>query len=372
MGINQKIDNPVKSSPINSQPDHLVFIINKLGEIESWNDSSEIILGYEQDEIIGKHVGLIIKSDDLEKLTLQSSHSGYASNTVQLKKHNDTLINATVSLNAMLDKQDQVMGFLILIKNISEVTATTENKEKETPAQSSNNDCEEQLEHLKKEFELFSYSMSHDLNAPLRAIEGYVKLIEESLENQPDSETIECISHIQQNVKKMSSLIGNLLTLSRIATRELKMSEINMQELVHEVVTELSKQYDYKSKIVINHLHPITADYSLMNLVFFHLASNAIKFSSKTNAPIVEIFSEKNHDKITYVVRDNGIGLDVSKADKLFITFQKLHHLDDLEGTGMGLMIVKRIIDKHNGNVGVKSEPGKGAEFHFSLPINKP
>lgn len=371
MGINQKIDNPGRSSSTNSQLDHMVFIIDKQGNIESWNDSAEIILGYQQEEVIGKHIGFMINNHELEKLIQQSSNSGYASNELQLKKRNDLLINATVSLNAMLDKQDQVMGFLILIKNINEVKASPENIEKDSPSQLPNNDCEEQLEHLKKEFELFSYSMSHDLNAPLRAIEGYIKLMEENLGNQADSEATEYISHIQHNVKKMASLIGNLLTLSRIATRELKLSEINMQELVHEVVEELSKQYDYKSKIVINDLHPITADYSLMNLVFFHLASNAIKFSSKTNSPTVEILSEKRNDQITYIVKDNGMGLDVNKADKLFITFQKLHHIDELEGTGMGLMIVKRIIDKHNGNVGVKSEIGKGAEFHFSLPVIK-
>lgn len=369
MGINQKIDNPGRSSSFDSQPDHLVFIIDKLGNIESWNDPAQIVLGYQQDEVIGKHVGLIINNNELEKLVNQSLKSGYASKGLQLKKRDGLLVNATASLNVMLDKQDQAMGFLILIKNINEVKTVNENTEKEILPKELNNNCEAQLEHLKKEFELFSYSMSHDLNSPLRAIEGYVKLMEEYFDNKLDAETEEYIKHIQHNVKKMSSLIGNLLTLSRIATRELKTSEINMQELVHEVVQELNKKYEYKSKILINNLHSITADYSLINLVFFHLASNAIKFSSKINTPKIEIFSKKNDDQITYVVKDNGMGMDMNKADKLFITFQKLHNMDDIEGTGMGLMIVKRIIDKHNGNISVKSEPGKGAEFRFTLPI---
>jgi len=367
MGISQKIDNPGNSSPTNSQPDHLIFIINKQENIESWNDSAEIILGYHQGEIIRKHISFIINNGDLKELIHQSSNSGYASANVQLKKCNDKLINATVSLNSMLDKQNQIMGFLVLVKNINEVKTTVGYTE-EKLTQTSNNNCEEQLEHLKKEFELFSYSMSHDLSAPLRAIEGYVKLLEDDFSEQPNPEVTESITHIQYNVKKMAALISNLLTLSRIATRELKMSEINMQELVREVVEELSKQYECKPNITINDLHPATADYSLMNLVFFNLASNAIKFSSRQTPPIIEIYSEKTEQNIVYVVKDNGIGLDMEKADKLFITFQRLHNIE-LEGTGMGLMIVKRIIDKHKGNVGVKSEPGKGAEFHFSLPV---
>lgn len=372
MNINQKIENHTGRSSLNSQPQHTVFIINNKGIVDTWNESSEIIFGYRQDQVIGKHCGMFIDPKEVERLIGQASNSGSVAHNVQLTTQNKLCLSSTVSLSPMQNKQDQVIGFLVTITNLLNIN-TVEGQSadiKNSNVLSNMAECEEQLKNLKKEFDLFSYSMSHDLNAPIRAIGGYMQLLEETVKST-DPEVNDYIIHIQENIKKMSDLVVNLLSLSRIATRELKFSEINIHELVTDVLTELKNKYSYNPKIIVQNLHPVVADYALMNLVFYHLASNAIKFSSKTKNPLIEIFSEQINDKITYTIKDNGIGLELEKADKLFLAAQKLHNFNDIEGTGMGLMIVKRIIDKHNGFVGVESEPGKGTTFYFSIPINK-
>jgi len=353
---------------------YFMFVINSHGIIESWNEQAEKNLGYTQDEIVGKHCHLFFDKKEIDKLITRGINLGLVTKNVHLNIRDGSLLDLKVSLNAIYDKHHQVLGFLVIVKSIEPTKlpgTKTLKKLANGTSRSAHSQDEQLLQDLKKEIDLLSHSLSHDLRAPLRAIDGYLKIIEEDYSKQIDPEISRFLNLAQLNVKKMNALIENLLTISRMATREIKMSSIDMSELAGEVIEDLKKDYPFESKIIINKLHSVNADYSLMSLVLSHLISNALKFSSVNNYPVIEISSEENDQQITYSIKDNGIGLDENAANKLFVTFQKLHNLEGVDGTGMGLVIVKRAIDKHKGKIGVVSELGKGSVFYFSLPISK-
>lgn len=230
--------------------------------------------------------------------------------------------------------------------------------------------AEEQLLGLNKELESFSYSVSHDLRAPLRAIDGYAGILEEDYGKTLDEEGNRLLQAVQYNAKKMGNLIDDLLAFSRLGKKELTKTNLNMNELVEGALYELNKSIKHQATVKINDLHPAKGDYGLINQVVVNLISNAIKYSSKVKDPLVEISSEKTNDEVIYFVKDNGAGFDMRYVHKLFGVFQRLHTMDEFEGTGVGLAIVQRIMAKHGGRVSAEGEKNKGAVFKFSLPIN--
>ncbi len=224
-----------------------------------------------------------------------------------------------------------------------------------------------QLEMANKELEAFSYSVSHDLRAPLRAVNGYAKILEEDYFKVFDDEGKRLLKTVQHNAKKMGVLIDDLLAFSRLGRKEVYKSLVKMTDLVENVISEFKKDLSTNTKINLSELHPVLADYSLMTQVMTNLISNAIKYSSKKEKPVIKISSEKKGNEIVYSVSDNGTGFDMQYAHKLFGVFQRLHG-EDFEGTGVGLAIVQRIIIRHGGKIWVEAEPEKGATFYFSLP----
>ncbi|HSH64386.1 MAG TPA: ATP-binding protein, partial [Bacteroidia bacterium] len=227
----------------------------------------------------------------------------------------------------------------------------------------------EQLVAANKELEAFSYSVSHDLRAPLRAIDGYTRMIEEDYGRMLDEEGKRLLETVQSNAKRMGTLIDDLLSFSRLGKKELTKTQINMTTNASAAVTEINKAVDHRAAIIIEELLPAYADYTLINQVFINLISNGIKYSSKTDKPVVRIHSEKKENEIVYSVIDNGAGFDMKYVNKLFGVFQRLHSLEEFEGTGVGLAIVQRILKKHGGRVWAEGKPGEGATFYFALPV---
>ena len=227
-----------------------------------------------------------------------------------------------------------------------------------------------QYETVNKELEAFSYSVSHDLRAPLRAIGGYAKMLEEDYSSLFNEEGNRLLGEVQSNTKRMGTLIDNLLTFSRMGKKAVSKSLVDMTELTNIAATESRKAYSTNAKIVINQLHPIMADHSLMMQVMTNLLSNGIKYTSRASRPMVEVSSEQKNGKIIYSVKDNGAGFDMQYVHKLFGVFQRLHTIDEFDGTGVGLAIVQRIINKHEGTVWAEATVDKGATFYFSLPRN--
>lgn len=226
-----------------------------------------------------------------------------------------------------------------------------------------------QLETINKEMESFSYSVSHDLRAPLRAINGYARILDEDYGTQLDKEGKRLIETICYNATKMGVLIDELLAFSRLGRKEIQKSTINMDKLVEGVVTEFNNSVSNQAEIKTNKLHNVQGDYELMFQVMINLISNAIKYSSKKKHPLVEIVSEQKNDEIIFSVKDNGAGFDMQYANKLFGVFQRLHTEQEFEGIGVGLAIVQRIIVKHKGKIWAEGKVNEGATFSFSLPI---
>jgi len=230
-----------------------------------------------------------------------------------------------------------------------------------------------QLQLTNRELEAFSYSVSHDLRAPLRSINGYAQMIQEDHAHAFNNEAKRMLNVISKNAQKMGMLIDDLLAFSRMGRKEITRVPVEFNKLVEPIIAELKNSTPEKTKITVHSLHNTQGDPSLLSQVYMNLISNAIKYSAKKDAPEVEIGSIEKEDEIIYYVKDNGAGFDMQYAHKLFGVFQRLHSNEDFEGTGVGLAIVQRIIVKHGGKVWAEAKPGEGAAFYFSLPkINKP
>ena len=229
-------------------------------------------------------------------------------------------------------------------------------------------DRTEQLETANKELEAFSYSVSHDLRAPLRAINGFAKILTENYNTVLDIEGHRLFNRIKVNAKKMGLLIDDLLEFSRLGRKEIHKSPIQMTELVEATLLELNTTINHEAAVKIHQLHSANADGTMIKQVMINLLSNAIKYSSKTEKPSIEIKSHLEENEIIYSVSDNGVGFNNQFVHKLFGVFQRLHLQADFEGTGVGLALVKRIINKHGGRVWAVGELNKGATFCFSLP----
>jgi PAS domain S-box-containing protein len=228
--------------------------------------------------------------------------------------------------------------------------------------------AEEQTQSINKELEAFTYSVSHDLRAPLRAVDGYAQMLKEEYGAVLDEEGNRIIKNIRNNATKMSMLIDDLLAFSHLGRKELNKKEVNMDQLTSSVLFDISKSITHEAKIKVNPLHPVFADYALLYQVMFNLISNAIKYSSKKDNPLVEILSEEKNGDIVFSVRDNGAGFDMQYVDKLFGVFHRLHSQEEFSGTGIGLAIVQRVIDKHRGKVWGEGKVNEGAVFNFLLP----
>lgn len=224
-----------------------------------------------------------------------------------------------------------------------------------------------QLKDAITELESFSYSVSHDLRAPLRVINGFAKVIEEDYSKNFDDEAKRLFAGIQRNTDKMGKLIDYLLEFSRVGKTVIKRKEMNMTDLVNDV---LAVQDCGQASIHVDELLSVKGDYSLIRQVWINLISNAVKYSSKQQEPKITIRSERKQDNIIYSIQDNGAGFDMKYADKLFNVFQRLHKPEEFEGTGIGLAIVSRVVMKHEGKVWAESSPGAGTTFYFSLPID--
>jgi len=226
-----------------------------------------------------------------------------------------------------------------------------------------------ELEAANKELESFSYSVSHDLRAPLRAIDGYARMILKKQGNQFDEDTLSKFNVIRQSAHVMGQLIEDLLTFSRLGRQQISKSKIDMEQLARDVWKELKViNPDRNMELSFNGVLPTYGDRALIKQVYFNLLSNAVKFTKYIDVVNIEVGGYADGSDHVYYVKDNGIGFDMAYYDKLFGVFQRLHSTDDFEGTGIGLALVQRIIHRHGGRVWAEGKVGEGAIFYFSFP----
>jgi PAS domain S-box-containing protein len=228
----------------------------------------------------------------------------------------------------------------------------------------------ELLEAANKELEAFSYSVSHDLRAPLRSVHGFTKILLEDYEPILDDEGKRICQIISSSATQMGKLIDDLLSFSRIGRTNMNPSMLDMRSLAKAAYEEISSSdQKLRTKLKLGKLHKVFGDANLLRIIWNNLISNAIKYSSKEKISEIGIKSQIKYDSIVYSIKDNGVGFDMDYKHKLFGVFQRLHSEAEFEGNGVGLAIVQRIILKHGGKVWAEGEVGKGATFYFSLPI---
>ena len=227
-----------------------------------------------------------------------------------------------------------------------------------------------QLESANKEIEAFSYSVSHDLRAPLRHLNGYAHALAEDFQQVLGEKGQEYLGHITKAVEQMNALIEDLLSFARAGQQPLDATEVDMDELVRKAIAEMNpEQGDRQIEWVVQPLPKVRGDAAMLRQVWVNLISNAIKYSREQAQARIEIGSDRSGAQETiFFVRDNGAGFDMKYATRLFGLFQRLHTREQFEGTGLGLANVRRIINRHSGRTWADGEPGKGATFYFSLP----
>jgi light-regulated signal transduction histidine kinase (bacteriophytochrome) len=225
-----------------------------------------------------------------------------------------------------------------------------------------------ELQVANRELEAFSYSVSHDLRAPLRAINGFAGIVLEDFGPKLPAECRDYLERMRKGGLRMGELIDDLLAFARLSRQPLNRQPVDVTQLVHDVLTDLHlDQTGRNIETRIGDLPVCQGDRALLKQVWINLLSNAVKYSRDRNPSIVEIGTQQDNRQCAYFVRDNGVGFEMQYSHKLFGVFQRLHRVEEFEGTGVGLAIVQRIVHRHGGRVWASSEPNRGATFYFTL-----
>ena len=334
-----------------------VFITDAKGDIEWFNEGFSKLFGWESIEEYkekrGKNIFKVSGNNDIANLiatSINEKKSVTYENATPTKGKNQLWIQTT--LTPIFNEDGDLRKMVFVETDITKLK-----------------NSEEQYLAVNKELEAFSYSVSHDLRSPLRAINGYSKIILEDYASNMDADGLKALNAILNNSKKMGELIDDLLTFSRLGRTALTTSEIDMHTLVNMAIEQEANENSEKIKFTIKTLLPSNGTESLIKQVWVNLLSNAIKFTKNKSNPLIEIGSFPSEDNyIVYYIKDNGAGFDTQYYNKLFGVFQRLHSQDEFEGTGIGLAIVDKIIHRHNGNVWADSKINEGSTFYFSLP----
>jgi PAS domain S-box-containing protein len=342
---------------VESIQDYAVFMLDPDGRVATWNGGAERIKGYAAQEIIGQHFSVFYQPEDVAQgkprweLEIAEREGRHEDEGWRVRK-DGTRFWANVAISAMRDGHGALMGFAKVTRDLTERRRV-----------------EQALTRSNQELERFSYSVSHDLRAPLRAINGFAQALAEGHAAQLDEEGKRLLTVIRDSAKLGGELIDGLLHFSHVGRQALARAPVDLTALAESVVAELRQTASNVAvDVVLTPLPPTTGDGALLRHVLVNLIGNAFKFSAKRAHPKVEIGAQVDAPEVTYYVKDNGVGFDMQYAGKLFGVFQRLHRPDEFEGTGVGLALSQRIVQRHGGRIWAEGKVNEGATFFFTLP----
>jgi PAS domain S-box-containing protein len=369
---------------------HGIVAATPEGTIISFNCAAERLLGYTAAEVIGKETPLCWHdSQEVQDRALQIAQelgqpvaSGletlFARARQKLPDEREwTIVRkdgarmvALVSVSGMWNDNGQLMGFVGLLYDL------TDRKRAEREIRRLNAELEQrvtdrtaQLELANRELEAFSYSVSHDLRAPLRHLDSFVQLLLKTARAELSDKAQHYLDNISDSARRMGRLIDDLLRFSRTGRADMRPEEVDMNQLVAEVLLPLREDLASRSiEWVIADLPSVSGDRALLRQVWANLFDNAAKYTGPRSPARIEVSSRKEGGDLVFTVADNGVGFDMRYSGKLFRIFQRLHSESEFPGTGVGLATVRRIVERHGGRVWAESEPERGATFHFTLP----
>jgi PAS domain S-box-containing protein len=350
-------------------------IVSKIlvGIIQSWNRGAERLYGYPTQEAVGQSVAILTlpagKDEIRDILTRVVKGERVERYETRRMRKDGQQIDVSLTASPVKDSSGQVVSVSTIARDI------TDRRRAKEEIQKLNERLEERvaertaaLEAANKELEAFTYSVSHDLRAPLRHIDGFSKLLVERHRAELSPDAQEYVVMIRDSALQMGMLIDDLLNLARVGRMQLSMQVTGLNSLVEEVRGVLNRENaDRLIKWKVATLPFVECDPALMKQVFANLLSNAVKFSRPRKPAVIEVGVTDQDGARAVFVRDNGVGFSMKYAHKLFGVFQRLHRSEDFEGTGVGLAIVQRIIHKHGGRVWAQAELDKGATFYFTV-----
>lgn len=344
--------------------DYAIFMLDPNGYILSWNQGAERIKGYKAEEVIGKHISVFYTDEEIKNgepaynLKMAKEKGRYESEGYRKRKDGSTFW-ANVLFTALYDNAGVLRGFAKLTRDVTEHKKAEEELNKKS----------EELARSNAELEKFAYVASHDLQEPLRTITSYLQLLQNRYKDKLDKDANDFIAFATDGSTRMRNLIRSLLEYSRVNRVKL-FEQVDCNVLLNEVVQNIGQVIKETNTVVQYEKLPIIkGDEVLLSELFQNLIGNAIKFANG-KPPAIKIDCKKREDHYLFSVKDNGIGFEQKYDNKIFEIFQRLHSINQYAGTGMGLAICKKIVERHGGKIWAESALGKGSTFYFTIKSN--
>jgi PAS domain S-box-containing protein len=355
--------------------DDAILAMDLEGNITDWNVGAERLYGYTADEAIGRPITFLLQDDQLEAeadLLARIRRGERIAHYETVRRAKDgRLIDVSLTLSPICDATGNLIGISKIARDITEKRRAIETmRDLNESLERRVTERTRALQNTLAELESFSYSVSHDLRAPLRAMSGFAQILLEQFAPEVSPDARRYLQKISEDAARMDTLIDNLLAFSQVTSQSLNVVIVDPVTLVNVAIADLETEYRQRRvNFKIDSLPPCQADPSLLRQVYSNLLSNALKFTRKREVAEIELGYQREHgsDVVVYFVRDNGVGFDMQFACKLFGVFERLHSHKEYEGSGIGLSLVRRIIQRHGGRVWAEAAPDKGATIYFTL-----